>query len=490
MKQQQGRRGPPFMWIWAALLGLSGCAAYPSREPEVRAQLPAEARWAASLWGAAIPGGEAAAGAGTGGGGGNDTGGGAGTDIGGGAGEDATLSAEAAVRLAFGENPRARLLRAEFLKEMAAVDAAAASGGLAWSWTRLRPEVGLAQLALSLSLPLDEWLQLPARRRQAFWDRTHGVQRAAWETLQFEHDVRIAWATAVGTAQRSGELATAAEVAGLAAELATRYHEAGSLARREVHAAELQAGEALAAAATASVAAEAARAELATLLGLSSGDTRLRLPAALPVVPSGVKAGAEAGAGGGVETGAETGEAANAVAVQKALQRRLDLRAARSAVIARQLEAARVQRWARLPKLQAGAEREREADGAHKRGPAVEGEWSPAGLAEAGVASATVAAAQAEAEALAVQVANEVVLRRVAFRRAAEVAALQAVRLVPAQQQKLQETQRRQNFMLEGPFGLLEERRHAAELAAALAERQLEAWVAWQNLQQAMGDAP
>lgn len=454
MKNGQRGRRPLVLWCVVALLGLSGCAVQPPREAQVRAQLPVEARWAASLWGAAIPGGESTAGTVTDG--------------------TAVLSAEAAVKLAFGENPRARLLRAEFLKEMAAVDAAAAPGGVAWSWTRLRPEAGLAQLAMALSVPLEEWLTLPARRRQAFWDRTTGAQRAGWATLHFEHEVRVAWASAVGMAQRSAELATAAEVAGLAAELAARYHEAGSLPRRELHAAELQAGEALAAAAEASVEAEAARANLATLLGLPSGDSRLRLPAVLPPLPPSVAEGEDAGAAW----------------VERALQRRLDLRAARSAVIARQLEAARMQRWARLPKLQAGVERERETDGARLRGPAIEGEWSAAGLAEAGVASAAVTAAQAEAEALAVQVANEVALRRVAFRRAAEVAALQGARLLPLQQEKVLETQRRQSFMLEGPFGLLEERRHAAELAAALAERQLAAWVAWHELQQATGDTP
>jgi hypothetical protein len=44
--------------------------------------------------------------------------------------------------------------------------------------------------------------------------------------------------------------------------------------------------------------------------------------------------------------------------------------------------------------------------------------------------------------------------------------------------------------MLEGPFALLEERRHGAAMAALAAERQLAAWVAFQELQQALGEAP
>ena len=204
----------------AGLMALSGCAVSVPREAEVRTQLPATARWAASVWGAAIPG------QGTGdepsdgpvvvsgvrsvvGSGAAPAEASVGASVG--TSPPRVLTADGAVRLAFGENPRARLLRAEFLKEMAAVDAAAAAGGVSWSWSRLRPEAGLAQLALALSVPLEDWLTLPARRRQAYWDRAAAAQRAGWETLQLEHEVRIAWATAVGMAQRSAELATAAE---------------------------------------------------------------------------------------------------------------------------------------------------------------------------------------------------------------------------------------------------------------------------------------
>ena len=467
----------------AGLMALSGCAVSVPREAEVRTQLPATARWAASVWGAAIPG----QGTGDEPSDGPDVVSGVRSVVGSGAAPaeasvgasvgtspPRVLTAEGAVRLAFGENPRARLLRAEFLKEMAAVDAAAAAGGVSWSWSRLRPEAGLAQLALALSVPLEDWLTLPARRRQAYWDRAAAAQRAGWETLQLEHEVRIAWATAVGMAQRSAELATAAEVAGLEAELSSRYHDAGSLSRADWHAHELQSGEALSAAAEASVAAAIARATLATLLGLPSTDPRLLLPEQLPALPPIPSADTERTA---------------ALAAQ-ALRQRLDLRAARSGVTARLLEAARVHRWSKLPALQLGVESEREPDGERRRGPALEGEWSPVRVAEAGLAAATVNAAQAQAELLAVQVVNEVTLRTQAYRRAVELANLQSERLVPLQEAKLSESLKRYNYMLEGPFAPLEERRHGAAMAARASEWRLAAWVAFQELQQALGDAP
>jgi outer membrane protein, heavy metal efflux system len=435
------------------LLGLTACAVQIPRDALVRTQLPAEARWSASVWGAAVPGGAS----------GDESA----------SGEAGVLSADGAVRLAFGENPQARLLRAEFLAEMAAVDVAAAGGGVGLSWSRLRPEAGMAQLAWALSVPLEAWLTLPARRRQAYWDGVAAAQRAGWQTLQLEHEIRMAWATAVGRQQRSAQLATAAEVAGLAAELAARYHGAGNLSRGELHAHELRAGEALAEAAEASVSAAEARAALATLLGLPSTDSRLRLPSRLPAVAT-----------------KYSGDEPVPQFVAEALRQRLDLRAARSAVTAQVLESARRKRWSKWPALHVGAEREREPDGERRRGPAIDAEWSPERLAEAGLANAAVNAAQARAELLAVQVVNEVTLRAQAYRRALDLANLRSARLLPLQEAKLGETLRKHQYMLEGPFELLAERREVAEMAAQTAEQELSVWLALQQLQSALGGTP
>lgn len=436
---------------------LSGCTAQSlnqgTRTAEVRAQLPTAATWAHSLWAEAIPGGTASPPA---------------------AEQGDTLTADGAVRLAFGENPRARLLRADFLGEMSAIDAGAAPGGVGLSWARLRPDAGLAKLALALSVPLEDWLTLPSRQRQAFWDRAASAQRAAFETLRFEHEVRVAWVKAVGESRRAAELATAAEVAGLAAELGERYHVAGNIPLRERHALEQQAGESLAAAAAATVDAEAARAALATMLGLPTADARLKLPAELPSLP----------------VLPEADESERRALVAQALQQRLDLRAARSDSLARLVEADRARLWSRLPTLRAGAERERETDGGWLHGPVLDGEWSPARLAEAGLASAAVMSAAAKAESLAIEVANDVQLRRLAYRRSREMSLLQAEQVQARQAARVQDTQRRQNFMLEGPFTLLEERRHLAEVTASTVERQHAAWVAWLELQLTLGGAP
>lgn len=441
-----------------AVLGLAvvlaGCAVAPAREAEVRAYVPTEARWAAGLWGAAIPGGM------------NETSDNPATAP--------TLGIDEAVRLAFGENPRAHWLRANFLAEIAAIDAAAAPGGLTLSWARLRPEAGLAKLALSLSVPLEEWLSLPARQRVAYWERAATAQEAAWETLRFEHEVRVAWSTAVAEGRRAARLAEAAEVAALAAELGARYHAAGNLARRELHALELASGQALGAAAAASVDADAARSELASLLGLPATDPRLRLPDDLPELPAPVQAEA----------------IPPALEVENALRRRLDLLAARSRVTARQLEAERSRRWSRLPTVEAGAAREREPDGERLRGPEVAAGWSPAGLAEARGDSAASARARAEAEALRVRVANELPARSLALRRAADVARLYASELLPRQAARVQEAQQRQSYMLEGPFTLLEERRQVAELEAEAVRQRWVAWKAWHEWQLSSGGAP
>ncbi len=446
---------------WSAVLGMAcllvGCASPPPRQAEVRAYLPTEARWAAGLWEDAVPRGTAA--------------------VPDGSSAPAPLDVEAAVQLAFGENPRARWLRARFLAEIAAIDAAAAPGGVGLSWARLQPEAGLAKLALALSLPLEEWLSLPGRQRVAYWERAAAAQQAAWETLRFEHEVRVAWSTAVAEARRAARLAEAAEVAALAAELGGRYHAAGNLPRRELHALELASGKALAAAAEASIGAEAARAELASRLGLPAGDARLRLPDSLPVLAA-------------LADTADSPLPAPAVAVEGALGRRLDLLAARSLATARRFEAERSRRWSRLPTVEAGASREREPDGERLRGAEVVAGWSPSALATARGAAAASSLADAEAEALRVGVANEIPLRLLALRRALDVYRLYVSELLPRQEARVQEAQRRQGYMLEGPFTLLEERRQVAELEAEATRQQLAAWKAWHEWQLSSGGAP
>ena len=362
---------------------------------------------------------------------------------------------------------------------MAGIDAAAAPGGIHLSWARLSPDAGLAKLALALAVPLDEWLTLPARRRQAYWDRAAAAQRAAFATLQMESRVREAWATAVAGQRQAALLARAAETAELAAELATRYRDAGSLPVREWNTQQQAAANALAAAAEAGVAAAAARAELANLLGLPSTDPRLALPEALPPAPPAL---ADSTAAASAEQESQQ--------VAAALRQRLDLLAARSAWMARQVHAGSSRVWSRLPALAVGAERERETDGAQVTGPALEAGWSPAGGAAVRGANAEVDVAEAAAAALAVEVANDVRLRSLAYRRALDLDTLLGQHLQQLQAAVVADAQRQHSFMLAGPFDLLEQRRGVDELAARAEQQRLAAWSAWFALQHASGVAP
>jgi hypothetical protein len=181
---------------------------------------------------------------------------------------------------------------------------------------------------------------------------------------------------------------------------------------------------------------------------------------------------------------------APAVAVEGALGRRLDLLAARSLATARRLEAERSRRWSRLPTVEAGASREREPDGERLRGAEVGAGWSPSALATARGAAAARSLADAEAEALRVGVANEIPLRLLALRRALDVYRLYVSELLPRQEARVHEAQRRQGYMLEGPFTLLEERRQVAELEAEATRQQLAAWKAWHEWQLSSGGAP
>lgn len=428
---------------------LVGCASAPSRELAVRAQLPAHAVWAASAWGGATP--TAPEGS-----------------------ADDTLTADTAVRMAFTSSPHARSLRAAFLAEVSAIDAAAAPGGLHFSWARLRPADGLAKLALALSVPLEEWLTLPGRQRQAYWSRAAAAQRAAFATLQLERRVREAWAAAVATQRRAVLLARAAETAELSAELATRYRDAGNLPSQDWNAQQQAAAVALTAAAEAGVAAAESRATLANLLGVSSTDPRLVLPQALPSPPA----------------MAAADNAPDAAAVTAALSHRLDLLALRSEAMAQQVQARSRRVWSRVPAVAAGVERERETDGTRLTGPSLDAAWSPAATAEARGAAAQAELAEANAATLAVEVANELRFRALAYRRALDLDGLLGTHLTQLQAASVAAAQQQQAFMLAGPFDLLEKRRVTDELSANVEQQRLSAWLAWYAWQQASGVAP
>jgi len=428
---------------------LAGCASVATQELTVRAQLPSQAVWAASAWGGATP--TAPVGP-----------------------ADDTLTADTAVRMAFTTSPQARALRAAFLVELSAIDVAAAPGGLHFSWARLRPADGLAKLALALSVPLEEWLTLPVRQRQAYWLRAASAQRAAFATLQMERQVREAWAAAVATQRRAALLARAAETAELSAELATRYRDAGNLPPHDWNVQQQAAAVALTAAAEAGVAAAEARATLANLLGVPSTDPRLILPQALPSPPA-------------LESADNAPDAATLTAV---LSRRLDLLALRSEAMAQQIHARSRRLWSRLPAVAAGVERERENDGTRLTGPAINAAWSPSGGAEARGFAAQSALADANAATLAVEVANELRLRALAYRRALDLDGLLGTHLTQLQAASVAAAQRQQAFMLAGPFDLLEKRRLTDELSANAEQQRLAAWLAWYAWQQASGVAP
>jgi cobalt-zinc-cadmium efflux system outer membrane protein len=428
---------------------LAGCASVATQELTVRAQLPSQAVWAASAWGGATP--TAPVGP-----------------------ADDTLTADTAVRMAFTTSPQARALRAAFLVEVSAIDVAAAPGGLHFSWARLRPADGLAKLALALSVPLEEWLTLPVRQRQAYWLRAASAQRAAFATLQMERQVREAWAAAVATQRRAALLARAAETAELSAELATRYRDAGNLPPHDWNVQQQAAAVALTAAAEAGVAAAEARATLANLLGVPSTDPRLILPQALPSPPA-------------LESADNAPDAATLTAV---LSRRLDLLALRSEAMAQQIHARSRRLWSRLPAVAAGVERERETDGTRLTGPAIDAAWSPSGGAEARGIAAQSALADANAATLSVEVANELRLRALAYRRALDLDGLLGTHLTQLQAASVAAAQRQQAFMLAGPFDLLEKRRLTDELSANAEQQRLAAWLAWYAWQQASGVAP
>lgn len=421
-----------------ATLALGGCASLPAQAPPIPAPVQADGRPADLATLLAAP-----------------------------------LTQDQAVAVAMANNPRLRVLRGEFARQVADIDAAVRPGGPTFSWSSLRPDEGVRMIALALSIPLTDWLTAIPRARVAAGDRAVAAQQTAWATQQLQAEVREAWVTAVAARERAARLGEAAEVADLSAELAGRFIDAGNLTRAEWAREQAQSAEARLARATAERDAAEAWASLATLLGLSSADPRLQLPAELPPPPA-----------------VDTTEAALEARVKRALGQRLDLAAAQGAAVGAEARVRYARRYGFLPQVAAGAERERETDGEWLRGPSVEVEIPLAAGPALRHAAAELAIARAERDHLELEVANEVRLRHGVLVQALAAATEFDQRLLPLQATLVQEAQKEQAFMLIGAFDLLATRRVALAMAADAAEQRAAAWQAAVALSLASGELP
>jgi len=325
--------------------------------------------------------------------------------------------------------------------------------------------VGLSQSFTGLIL-------LPARRRLAdaeFARVQHAVAAAA---QQLAHDVALAWYDLAGARESAQLQAEIARTARLAADLAERYFDAGNLERGEL-------AESRAAAAAARL--DALRAEMETadsaarfsrLLGVRSPPDGWRLPRGLPE-PA-------------------LAEVDPKALLQQADQGRLDLAAARQAV-ARQADALGVtHRFRYLGEIELGPVWEWNEDGMRSVGPhlGMELPLFDRGAGKVARAEAALALAGTELDALEIDIVTEVERASAAARNALARYAEYSTVLLPARREVVARTQERVNFMLTGPFDLLQAKQDEFQAGLGLIEAAADFWHARVELARAAGLPP
>jgi len=379
----------------------------------------------------------------------------------------ATLSVDDAVTLAFERSPAIRELYAELGVSAADVIEARTPANPTLGYARL-VDGDATRVTRSASLNLAELLLMPARSRLAGAGLESARDRVASRLLALEHDVRAAWYDAVSTTQRSDVAALAARAADASAEYARRLDAAGNITPRAL-------AQELAAAANGGIDAARARAEalrsraeLATLIGLSTRDD-WRVATRLPAMPA--------------------EEAAPVDVVERALATRLDLTAARreADAVEAALSTARAWRW--LGEFEVGYEREDEPDGARLRGPTFALKLPLFGFNRAGVLRAEAArdAARARRDALELAIRNDAALALDRMATARGIVEAYRDALVPQREAASARTLEEVNFMLSGAFELLATRREQFAAYREYIDAVRDYWLARVDLERALG---
>lgn len=379
------------------------------------------------------------------------------------------IGADAAVQLAFFNNPRIREEYARLGLGRAELEDARRLGNPSFGYLRLKPGDGdSSQITRSLSLGLTDLLLLPARKRFAQKDLDRLQNKVAAALLELAAEVEVAWYESVSAQQIATMRDLVAQAAESSAELAQRFFDAGNISRLQ-HAQEYAAA-ALARidAVRANAEATRARSRLAGLMGLPSSSawrTQSQLPAPLT----------------------ETMSADELTTL--ALENRLDLAAAHQAVVLREDALGVTRRWRWLGSVEVGAERETEMDGSVLRGPslALEIPLFNQGQGAVARAQAELLQAQAELDAMVLRVRNDAQLGVDELNMTRDIVERYRRELVPRREMIVSESQKEVNFMLIGVFELLLAKQQEYDAYQEYLEAVRDYWTARAELRRTVG---
>ena len=382
----------------------------------------------------------------------------------------APIDRDRAVAIALLRSPRMReayarlgLARAEVIE---AVEVA--NPGVSFARMNLSPGAGYNQ-TVGVSLPFVDMLLLPLRTR---WARQqyerHGIE-VAQAVIGLTVEVEAAWYRAVAAQQVADMRSAVAEGADATAELAQRFYDAGNISELQLKREQAVATQARIEAAQARAEALRERLAFGNLLGLGPADGEWSLADRLPMPVA-------------------TEDEADAL-VRIAESSSLELQAARlqESQLRSALRTTRATRW--FGGVDAGAEREKEADGAYLTGPTMSLELPlfNQGQGKLARAEALLAEAQARVQLAELNVTNAVRTGSRALNEHRQIVALHRDALIPQRERIVERSQQEQNFMLIGVFELVQAKVEEYDAYQSYLEAVRDYWLARVELMQAVG---
>lgn len=381
------------------------------------------------------------------------------------------LTAETATRIALVNNPR---LKAEYARLGIAAAEVYDAGRLSnptLSASRLNSdESGAAdQVTFGLAQSFTSLLLLSTRNRIATGEFARAQQQAGAEILNLAAETESGFYELVGAQQIEKMRAAVANAAGLSAELAQRYFDAGNITRLELSREQAAASQARLDLLEAQAEVAAAHAELNTLMGVKGGTqtwtTSSGLPSPLP------------------------NEDESPELLRLAGESRLDVLAARNEVklLADSLGVTR--RFRYLGELEVGVETERETDRSRLTGPSLSWELPIFNQGKGAIAKAQAQMQSAEArlQELEIAVTNAVQLASLSVANAKARAEAYRTALIPQREQIVARSQEQVNYMLIGQFELLRAKQEEYDAYQGYLEAVSDYWVARAELAREVG---
>jgi outer membrane protein TolC len=382
----------------------------------------------------------------------------------------APIDRDRAVAIALLRSPRMReayarlgLARAEVIE---AVEVA--NPGVSFARMNLSPGAGYNQ-TVGVSLPFVDVLLLPVRTRWARQQYERHSIEVAQAVIGLTVEVEAAWYRAVAAQQVADMRSAVAEGADATAELAQRFYDAGNISELQLKREQAVATQFRIDAAQARSDALRERLAFGNLLGLSAADGEWSLADRLPM-PVTAEDDAEA-------------------LVRLAESSNLELQAARlqESQLRSALRTTRATRW--FGGVEAGAEREKDADGSRLTGPTLSLQLPlfNQGQGKLARAEALVAEARARVQLAELNATNAVRTGSRALEEHRQIVALHRNALIPQRERIVERSQQEQNFMLIGVFELVQAKVDEYDAYQSYLEAVRDYWLARVELMQAVG---